>query len=320
VLLVLNTLADRREVIVSRGELIEIGGEFRMPEIMKRAGCRLVEVGTTNRTHLRDYADAIGSRTAVIMKVHTSNYRIVGFTNAVTEAELAPLARESGVILLSDLGAGALLDLRRWNLPHEPTVSEMISAGVDVITFSGDKLLGGPQAGFIAGRAELLKRITKNAMKRSLRVDKLRIAALEALLKLYEDPDRLAQRLPTLRHLTRAPSDIEAQAERLRPALEQSLAGVANVSVERCESQPGSGSLPGEGLASFALALRPAAQEKRKAPVSRVESLALAFRSLPKPVIGRIHEGVLYLDLRCLDDEAAFTAQLGRLRGLEPRQ
>ena len=318
VLLALNTLAEKREVLVSRGELIEIGGEFRMPDIMKRAGCRLVEVGTTNRTHLKDYAEAIGPRTALIMKVHASNYRIVGFTSSVDEAALAALAHERGLLLLSDLGAGALVDLRRWSLPYEPTAADMIQAGVDVVTFSGDKLLGGPQAGFIAGRSELVSRINRNALKRALRVDKLRIAALEALLRLYADPDRLSARLPTLRHMTRPPSDIEAQAQRLLPGVQQALGPQATVTVERCESQAGSGSLPGEALPSFALAIRPLAAktrvERQSGLGARVERLSRAFRSLPVPVVGRIHEGVLYLDLRCLEDEAAFAQQLGRLQ------
>jgi L-seryl-tRNA(Ser) seleniumtransferase len=333
VLLALNTLAQRREVIVSRGELIEIGGEFRMPDIMTRAGCRLVEVGTTNRTHLRDYEQAIGPRTALIMKVHTSNYRIVGFSSAVSEAELAKLAHERGVPLLSDLGAGALLDLRRWGLPYEPTVADMIAAGVDVVTFSGDKLLGGPQAGFIAGRAELVSRINRNALKRALRVDKLRFAALEALLRLYADPDRLATRLPVLRFMTRTAQELEAQARRLQPPLEQALGGSAEVSVEPCESHIGSGSLPGEGVASFALTLRPrpgargatskkaddhAAHGGRGVRQSRVEQLARAFRSLPRPVVGRIHEGVLHFDVRCLDDERCFVEQLQQLDFVQP--
>jgi L-seryl-tRNA(Ser) seleniumtransferase len=300
-LLVLNTLALRREVVVSRGELIEIGGEFRLPELMRRAGCRLVEVGTTNRTHLRDYAEAIGSRTALVLKVHTSNYRIVGFASAVDEKALGSLARERGVPLVCDLGAGALVDLRRWGLPYERTPRDVIAAGAELVTFSGDKLLGGPQAGIIVGRAESIARLNRNPLKRALRVDKLRIAALEALLRLYRDPDRLAERLPVLRALARPLAEIEAQARRLRPALEQALAGRARVEIERCTSEAGSGSLPAEGIASMALALR---------PPRGVSALAAAFLALPVPVIGRVHGDALFLDLRALEDEAGFVAQL----------
>ena len=311
VLLVLNTLAQRREVVVSRGELIEIGGEFRLPEIMQRAGCRLVEVGTTNRTHLRDYAEAIGPRTALIMKVHPSNFQVVGFTKSVAEVDLSRLARERGLPLVCDLGAGALLDMRRWGLPYENTAAAMIAAGVDLVTFSGDKLLGGPQAGIIVGRSDLVQRVNRNALKRAVRVDKLRIAALEAILRLYSDPERLASRLPVLRHMTRPPSDIEAQAGRILPEIAHALAGRATVTIEKCESQVGSGSLPADRLPSFALAIRPSAV-RRRASV-RVEALARAFRALPVPVLGRVHDGVFYLDLRCLEDENGFLNQLKRL-------
>ena len=312
VLLVLNTLAQRREVVVSRGELIEIGGEFRMPEIMKRAGCRLVEVGTTNRTHLRDYADAIGPPTALIMKVHPSNFQVVGFTKSVDEAALSRLARERGLPLVCDLGAGALLDMRRWGLPYENTPAAMIAAGVDLVTFSGDKLLGGPQAGIIVGRSDLVNRVNRNALKRAVRVDKLRIAALEAVLRLYSNPERLASRLPVLRHMIRSLSDIEAQAGRILPVIAQAVAGPATVTVEKCESQVGSGSLPVDRLPSFALAIRPSVVLRRT--LVRVEALSQAFRALPVPVVGRVHDGVFYLDLRCLDDENGFLNQLQRLQ------
>lgn len=311
VLLALNTLAPRKEVVVSRGELIEIGGEFRMPEIMKRAGCRLVEVGTTNRTYLRDYAEALGPRTALIMKVHPSNYQIVGFAESVPENALARLAHERGLPLISDLGAGALVDLRRWGLPHERTPAEMLRAGVDLVTFSGDKLVGGPQAGIIAGRGDLVARINRNALKRALRLDKLRIAGLASVLRLYADPDRLAESVPLLRHLCRTQSDIEVQARRLLPAFAQALGERAAVTAEPCQSQVGSGSLPADRLPSFALAIRPAVLPRR-AP-ARVTRLAQAFRSVPVPLIGRIHDGVLLFDLRCLDDEQRLLEQLGQL-------
>ena len=313
VLLVLNTLAQRNEVIVSRGELIEIGGEFRMPEIMQRAGCRLVEVGTTNRTHLKDYAEAIGPRTALIMKVHTSNYQIVGFVKSVDETALAKLAHARGLPLVSDLGAGALLDLRRWGLPYEYTPADMIAAGVDLVTFSGDKMVGGPQSGIIAGRRELVERINRNALKRALRLDKLRIAGLAAVLRLYANPERLPKSLPLLRHLCRSQTDIEAQARRVLPIIAQALAGRATVTVETCESQIGSGSLPADRLPSFAVAIRPMVA-RRQAP-ARVEELSRTFRALPVPLIGRVHDGVLYFDLRCLDDEDLLLQQLADLPG-----
>jgi L-seryl-tRNA(Ser) seleniumtransferase len=310
VLLVLNTLAKGREAIVSRGELIEIGGAFRMPEIMSRAGARLVEVGTTNRTHLKDYAEAIGPKTGVVLKVHPSNYRIEGFTREVAAATLAPLTRRHGVPLIDDLGSGTLVDLACYGLPHEPTVMEAIGDGADIVTFSGDKLLGGPQAGFIVGRADLVARINKNPLKRALRIDKARLAALEATLKLYRDPDRLAARLPTLRLLTRPAHDIAAMARRLQDTVQAKLGDGFTVAIAECRSEIGSGALPRETIPSAGLATWPAA-----APGAgrRLGALATALRGLPIPVIGRIEDGALVLDLRCLEDEEGFAANLAAL-------
>ncbi|MGQ0524584.1 MAG: L-seryl-tRNA(Sec) selenium transferase [Betaproteobacteria bacterium] len=308
VYLALNTIASKREVIVSRGELIEIGGAFRVPDIMARSGCKLKEVGTTNRTHPADYAAAISSSTAAVMKVHTSNYSIEGFTAAVSEAELAAIAHERGLPFIVDLGSGMLVDLERYGLPHEPTPREALAHGADLVTFSGDKLLGGPQAGLVVGKKDLVARLRKNPLKRALRVDKMTLTALESVLQLYLNPERLADELPTLRWLTRPVADIEAQAARVLPHVAAAMQGAADVSVIPCMSQIGSGSLPVDLLPSAGIGIN-GGKRQRSFP----DKIASAFRGLPIPVVGRIKDGAFIMDLRCLDDEAAFIAQLGAL-------
>lgn len=297
VLLVLNTLALGREVPVSRGELVEIGGSFRIPEVMQRSGCTLVEIGATNRTHEKDYRNAVNEATALLMKVHTSNYQVEGFTQAVAEPALAALAKEQGLPFVVDLGSGNLIDFAALGLPDEPTASSAIENGADIITFSGDKLLGGPQAGIIAGRADLIAQIKRNPLKRALRLDKMTLAGLAEVLKLYRNPHTLPERLPTLHMLTRPAGDIEAQCAALLPALTELLDSQFTVSVAPCHSQIGSGSLPVDTLPSCALQI--AGKNGDDAPV---RALAKALRAAEVPVIGRIHKGALWLDLRCLAD------------------
>ena len=314
VLLVLNALAMRKEVVVSRGELVEIGGSFRIPDVMMRAGCRLREVGTTNRTHLRDFADAIGPRTGLVMKVHPSNYAITGFTAAADPAALYALCRERGVPLADDLGSGSLVDLAAYGLPPEPTIRAALERA-DIVTFSGDKLLGAVQCGIVAGRKDLIARIRKNPLKRALRVDKMTYAALEAVLRLYLHPERLAEELPTLRLLTRDRAAILQRAESLAPAVADRLSGSATVAVADCLSQIGSGALPVDSLPSAALVLTPdpGDRDPRRGAGGRCKRLAACLRALPVPVIGRISGDAVVLDLRTLEDEHGLLDTLAAL-------
>lgn len=306
VLLMLAATAGGSEVVVSRGELVEIGGAFRIPDVMRQAGCVLHEVGTTNRTHAKDYRQAVNDNTGLLMKVHTSNYSIEGFTKAVDEAALAEIGRELNIPVVADLGSGSLVDLSQYGLPKEPMPQEMIAAGVSLVSFSGDKLLGGPQAGIIVGKKALIARLQSHPLKRALRADKMTLAALEATLRLYLHPEKLAAELPTLRLLTRQADEIRLQGERMRAALAAHYADFA-LRVEPCLSQIGSGSLPVDRLPSAALTLTP-----RDGRGSRLEALAARWRQLPVPVIGRIYDGRLWLDLRCLEDESRFMEMLLR--------
>lgn len=318
VMLVLNALGRGKGVAVSRGELVEIGGSFRIPDIMAGSGCRLVEVGTTNRTHLKDFEAALGEGGAeMIMKVHTSNYVIEGFTADVEETALGGLARRHQVPFINDLGSGTLINLEDYGLPHEPTPMEALKAGADVVTFSGDKLLGGPQAGVIVGRRDLIRQIVKNPMKRALRCDKMTMAALSAVLRLYRDPDKLADRLPTLRWLTRSVDEIEGMVMPVREALEKSLGEGIQVEGLACESQIGSGALPTRTVPSIGVALSKVDKDGKPVGGAWLNAIAAAFRRLPKPVIGRVQDDRFVLDLRCLDDAKEFIAQLEQLDVLQ---
>jgi L-seryl-tRNA(Ser) seleniumtransferase len=290
VLLALTALAKGKEAVVSRGELVEIGGAFRVPEVMAAGGVLLREVGTTNKTHRRDYAGAISSETGLLLKVHTSNYRIVGFTAAAPAAELVALAKEHGLPVMEDLGSGMLLDLAPYGLPREPTVAEAVAAGVDVVTFSGDKLLGGPQAGLIVGRREAVERIRRHPMARALRIDKLTLAALEATLRLYLDPANAVREIPVLRMLATPAAELKSRCRRLARKLEKALGERATVAVVPEPSAVGGGALPLTELPGFAVALTPK-------DIS-VDALAERLRTGVPPVVGRIQEGRLLLNLR----------------------
>ena len=305
VLLAIDTLARGKEAVVSRGELIEIGGEFRIPDIMRRGGARLVEVGATNRTHLRDYADAIGPDVGLLLKVHTSNYRVVGFTADVPSRELAALGRERGVPVMEDLGSGSLVDLRPWGFPYEPTVPEVVGSGVELVTFSGDKLLGGPQAGIIVGTRALVSRLKKNPWNRALRIDKFTIAALEATLHAYDDGTAL-RTVPTLRMLTEPLPGIRQRARRLLKRLGMDGRRRLSAAVVEDHSEVGGGALPEVKLPTAAVAVG--------ATPAAARDLDQALRRANPPVIGRIVRDRLLLDCRTIlpDQIAAVAAALGR--------
>ncbi|MFZ7159614.1 L-seryl-tRNA(Sec) selenium transferase [Avibacterium gallinarum] len=293
VLLMLATFAAGKEVVISRGELIEIGGSFRIPDIMQQAGCKLVEVGTTNRTHLADYRRAISENTAFLMKVHSSNYQICGFTHSVSEAELAQLGKEMNVPVMTDLGSGALVDLSQYGLPAEPTVQEKWQQGMDLISFSGDKLLGGPQAGIIVGKKDFIDQLQSHPLKRALRCDKVILAGLEATLRLYLQPEKLAEKLTSLHLLTQPVSALRQQAEILKVRLENQLNFSYTIRVEESQAQIGSGAQPLAKIPSVAVTLEEKNSQKLTALIQR-------FKQLPQPIIGRVEQNKLWLDLRSL--------------------
>ena len=295
VLLCLDTLAKGKEAVVSRGELVEIGGAFRIPDVMAKSGAILKEVGTTNRTHPRDYENAIGERTGLLLKAHTSNYSIVGFTSAVSLKDLVAIGRKHNLPVMEDLGSGTLVDFSRYGLTKEPTVQESLASGVDVVTFSGDKLLGGPQAGIILGNREHIDRIKANPLTRALRIDKMTLAALEATLQLYRDEHRAVRQIPTLAMLTLSPKVIEARAAELGSRLESIGAGRISVALLESYSRAGGGSLPLLRLPSRCVGVR-------------VEGLSAngierRLRTGSPPVIGRIENDQFIMDPRTLQEE-----------------
>lgn len=303
VLLMLATFAKEKEVIVSRGELVEIGGAFRIPDIMLQAGCKLVEVGTTNRTHLKDYRNAITENTAFLMKVHTSNYHIEGFTSSVPEDELVALGKEFGLPVISDLGSGSLTDMAALGLPAEPMVQQKVAMGVDLVSFSGDKLLGGPQAGIIVGKKEWIDALQAHPLKRVLRCDKVILSALEATLRQYLLPEKLAENVPTLSLLTQSVDVLKIRAEKLKEVLGKRLNSRYILQVEPSFAQIGSGALPTEKLDSVAVTI---SSEKQ----SDLLALEQQFKQMPTPIIGRFADKKFWLDLRSVTQ---FDALIGML-------
>ena len=309
VLLALTALGQEREAVVSRGELVEIGGAFRIPDVMEAGGVQLREVGTSNRTHLNDYERAIGENTAILLKVHTSNYRIVGFTKEVPGRDLVPLAKAHDLVLMEDLGSGLLLDLSRYGLEREPTVPEVVKAGVDVITFSGDKLLGGPQAGIIVGRADLIDKMRKHPLARALRIDKLTLAALEATLQLYLNPHQAFQEIPVLQMFAADPAQQKQRCQRLYLKL-SACELPAEVSLVEDVSRVGGGAMPLTELADWALAIKPVTES--------VAELSRRLRGYTPAVVARVQNDQLLINLRAIfaaEDERLAQIIIAAVRG-----
>jgi L-seryl-tRNA(Ser) seleniumtransferase len=314
VLLALNTLAEGKEAVVSRGELIEIGGSFRLPEVMDKSGTTMIEVGTTNRTRIDDYQRAITGTTRVILKVHKSNFEMTGFVESVEIKSLAELAHANGLIIVEDLGSGALVDLSQFGVEKEPMPQESLRSGADVVTFSGDKLLCGPQAGIIVGKAEFVDRMKANPLARALRVDKMTLAALEATLRHYLEPESLLERLPTLKVISLKPGDLKLRADAAAKRLSAGLKDRASVSVRRVTSQIGGGSLPTTGLESFAVALC--------SDVYSADRIASMLRRCEVPIVARILEDNVMIDFRTVqpsEDETLTSQILKALAGGDGR-
>lgn len=293
VLLVLNTLCNNKEAIVSRGELVEIGGSFRIPEVMTLSGAKLVEVGTTNKTHLYDYEKAINENTGVLMKVHTSNYRIMGFVESVGDKEIAELSKEYDVPVVEDIGSGTLIDFSKYGLSYEPTVQEAIKNDIDVLTFSGDKMLGGPQAGIIVGKKKYIDMMKKNQLARALRVDKMTIAALEATLRQYLSEEKAVENIPTLRMMVESIEDIEDKAKILLGIIKSAMGDNGQVDIVNEYSQVGGGSMPLEKLPTFAISLKPC--------YATVNDLEETLRKAEVPVIVRIWRDNILFDVRTIE-------------------
>lgn len=306
VMLILSSMAKGGEVIVSRGELVEIGGKFRIPDVMEQSGASLVEVGTTNKTHYSDYEEAITENTKALLKVHTSNYRIVGFTDTVTIDDLVPLAKEHDLPIIEDLGSGVLIDLSKYGLTYEPTVQDPIRKGADVVCFSGDKLLGGPQAGIIIGKKKYIDQMKKNQLTRALRIDKFTATVLELVLQEYLSEEKAIQNIPVLRMITETEEEVAHRAQNLKRMLRR--AGLAaEFGLEKCESQIGGGSLPLERIPSMAVTIKP---EKMSVP-----QLEEKMRHLEVPIIPRTANDTIYLDVRTIETRwfKKITEMLGEL-------